>query len=117
MSQMFAHIESNILEFTISNTIFQPPHINHSSIPEQHQTLDDYHRTLSHEMRHQEHHLVWRVEVAQALGDEDQVEDDVNMVFLTRFINHQLLPQPNTIHIGGPGVSSGILTGMDQKRS
>ena len=72
----------------------------------------EYQQTLSHELGHQERHLAWRLEVAYAMADMDQVEDDINMVFLTRFINHQLT-QPTTSQVGGV---SDILAGTTHKR-
>ena len=100
--------DSNMLEFTVSNTAVQPTYSN--------QTLHRYHNILSSELRRQECYLAWLMEVAYTQGDEDQVEDDVNMVFLSRFINQPLL-QPNTINTTGGHRSSNILSGITQKRS
>ena len=101
--------DSNMLEFTVSNTAVQPSHNN--------QRLDRwYHNILSSELRRQERYLAWLMEVAYAQGDEDQVENDVNMVFLSRFINQPLL-QPNTINTTGGHRSSNILSESTQKRS
>ena len=100
--------DSNMLELTVSNTAVQPAHSNTS--------LDRYRNILSLELRRQERYLAWLMEVAYTQGDEDQVEDDVNMVFLSRFINQPLL-QPNTINTTGGHRSSNILSGITQKRS
>ena len=100
--------DSNMLEFTVSNTAVQPAHSNTS--------LDRSRNILSLELRRQERYLAWLMEVAYTQGDEDQVEDDVNMVFLSRFINQPLL-QPNTINTTGGHRSSNILSGITQKRS
>ena len=100
--------DSNMLELTVSNTAVQPAHSNTS--------LDRYRNILSLELRRQERYLAWLMEVAYTQGDEDQVEDDVNMVFLSRSINQPLL-QPNTINTTGGHRSSNILSGITQKRS
>ena len=100
--------DSNMLEFTVSNTAVQPAHSNTS--------LDRYRNILSLELRRQERYLAWLMEVAYTQGDEDQVEDDVNMVFLSRFINQPLL-QHNAINTASGHRSSNILSGITQKRS
>ena len=102
---------NRMLEFTASASGVQTPHSSRDSLPE-HESPEHLQLALSHELGRQERHLAWRLEVAYALGDMDQVEDDVNMAFITRFINHQLL-QTTTLHVGG---ASSILAGISNKR-
>ena len=103
---------SMMMEFTASASEVQTPRNSQGSLPEP-QRPEYLQQILSLELGHQERHLAWRFEVAYAMGDMDQVEDDVNMAFLTRFINHQLL-HPTTLQ---ERRLNNILAGTTHKRS
>ena len=101
-----------MLEFTVSAS-GALSHRNRQGSQPDHHTPEYLQQTLSLELGRQERHLAWRLEVAHAMGDMDQVEDDVNMGFLTRFINHQLM-QPNVLQLVR---ATDILAGTSHKRS
>ena len=81
---------NRIMESSASTSRLHTSQDNPRSLSE-HQSSEHLRQTLSQELGRQERHLAWRLEVAYAMGDTDQVEDDVNMAFLTRIINHQLV--------------------------